>query len=100
MKHKFTFKQRWQFGDFILGQSFPPSSDLHRLSSGAEDDYRSGSAEGNNGGEIDDYFGDHRTSVKFQDVGDDDEELDREVSTNNECLKLLMNILEAVYALF
>ena len=61
------------------GQSFPPSTDLHRLSSGAEDDYRSGSAEGHNGGgDVDDVW-DHKPLVKFQDNGEEDEDLDREV---------------------
>ena len=63
----------------ILGQSFPPSNDLHRLSSGPEDDYRSGSAEGNNAGDEEKVW-DHRSSVKFQDVGEDDDDLEREVS--------------------
>ena len=63
----------------ILGQSFPPSSDLHRLSSGAEDDYRSGSA-ADDGGEEDGDVWNYRTSVKFQDVGDEEEELEKEVS--------------------
>ena len=64
----------------IIGQSFPPSNDLHRLSSGGEDDYRYGSAdEHNEGEEVNDVW-DHKTSVKFQDLGDEDEDLDREVS--------------------
>ena len=64
----------------ILGQSFPPTNDLHRLSSGAEDDYRSGSAADNDGGEEDGDVWNYRTSVKFQDVGDEEEELEKEVS--------------------
>ena len=63
----------------ISGQSFPPSNDLHRLSSGPDDDYRSGSAEGNNVGDEDNVW-EHRTSVKFQDVGEEDDDLEREVS--------------------
>ena len=63
----------------IKGQSFPPSNDLHRLSSGAEEDYRSGSAEGHNGGGDNDDIWDHRTSVKFQDIGEEEDDLDKEV---------------------
>ena len=59
------------------GQSFPPSSDLHRLSGGPDDDYRSGSADGNN---VEDEVWEHKTTVKFQDVGEEDDDLDREVS--------------------
>ena len=63
-----------------VGQSFPPSTDLHRLSSGAEDDYRSGSAEGHNGGgDVDDVWEHKPNLVKFQDNGEEDEDLDREV---------------------
>lgn len=72
---------RYDIKYLILGQNFPPSNDLHRLSSGAEDDYRSGSAEGNNEGDRDvDDIWNHRTSVKFQDIGEDEEDLEREVS--------------------
>ena len=65
----------------IAGQSFPPTDDLHRLSSGADDDYRSGSATGHEGD--DDMWTNPRTSaiVKFENVPGDgeEEELEREV---------------------
>lgn len=48
---------------------------------------------------MDDYFPDHRASVKFQDVGDEDEDLEREVSTKTQCNKRIINVHQAFYAL-